>query len=628
MKLPVILRAAFAGALAVILAASVVSYRNSRTLLDESGWVIHTHEVRDALSELLSTLEAAETSVRGFMISGDETYLGNYNAAQREVPEQLRRLRSLVGDNAEQQWRQNGLEPQIEAWLAASREMIDARRRKGLAAEQRAVRGRLDSLRALIRDMREAENRLLQQRAEAVDDAARSAAESFAMTALLATALVGVLYLAVRRHLRAVDEAERGREALLSQEQAAHRAAKEARDKLEEADRAKDAFLATVSHELRTPLSPIMTWAEVLRRGNLDAQQVRLGVEAIQRSAKAQAQLIEDLLDVSRIAAGKMRIEVRPVDLAEVIRSAVDVVQPAADAKNIRLQSVLDTKTAPVSGDADRLQQVVWNLLANAVKFTPRGGRVTVVLERVNSHAEIAVSDTGQGIAADLLPNLFERFRQGDATTTRGSTGLGLGLAIARHIVEAHGGTVHAESPGPGKGSVFTVTLPLVLIPRAAGEVQRGHPTAATIPPQDQPVLDGLRVLVVDDEADSNEAIRVLLSSCGAEVRPATSAAQALEILGQWTPHLLVSDIGMPREDGCALIAKVRALEDGRKHIHAIALTAHASVEDRVRVLSAGFQMHLPKPVEPAELLAAVASVRHRVSLGNDSGQAARSARS
>ncbi len=614
MKLPVVLRAAFAGALAVILAASVVSYRNSRTLLDESGWVLHTNEVREALSELLSSLEAAETSARGFIISGDETYLARHDAAEREVPEQLRRLRSLVADNAEQQWRLNGLEPQVDAWFASSREMIDRRRREAPAGEQRVARGigRLDSLRATIRDMREAEIRLLQQRAEAVDAAARSAAEGFALTAFLATALVGVLYFAVRRHLRVREEVERGREALLSQEQAARRTAEEARQKLEDADRAKDAFLATVSHELRTPLSPIVTWAEVLKRGNLDDRQVRLAVEAIQRSAKAQAQLVEDLLDVSRIAAGKMRLEVRPVDLAGVIRSAVDVVQPAADAKNIRLQSVLDTKTAPVSGDADRLQQVVWNLLANAVKFTPRGGRVTVVLERVNSYAEIAVSDTGQGIAADFLPNLFERFRQGAATSTRGSTGLGLGLAIVRHIVEAHGGTVHAESPGPGKGSVFTVKLPLVLIPRTAGEAQRRHPTAATTSPEYQPALDGMRVLVVDDEADSNEAVRALLSSCGAEVRPSTSVAQALDILGEWTPHLLVSDIGMPGEDGYALIAKVRALEDGRKRIPAIALTAHASVEDRVRVLSAGFQMHVSKPVEPAELLAAVANVRHR----------------
>jgi signal transduction histidine kinase/ActR/RegA family two-component response regulator len=615
MKLPIVLRAAFAGALAVILAASVVSYRTSRTLLDESGWVIHTHEVREALSELLSTLEAAETAARGFLVSADETYLGRYDAGQREVPEQLRRLRSLVADNTEQKWRLNSLEPQVAAWFASWQEMIDTRRREGLAAGQRVARGfgRLDSLRAIIRDMREAENRLSLQRAEAVDTAARSAAESFAMTAFLATALVGVLFFAVRRHLRVLDKAEQDREALLSQEQAAHRAAKEAREKLEEADRAKDAFIATVSHELRTPLSPIMTWAEVLRRGNLDDQQVRLAVEAIQRSAKAQAQLIEDLLDVSRIAAGKMRLEVRPVDLAGVIRSAIDVVQPAADAKSIRLQSVLDTRTAPVSGDGDRLQQVVWNLLANAVKFTPRGGRVTVVLERVNSHAEIAVSDTGHGIAADFLPILFERFRQGEATSARGSTGLGLGLAIVRHIVEAHGGTVHAESPGPGKGSVFTVKLPLLLISRTAGEGQRRHPTAATTFREHQPALDGLRVLVVDDEADSNEAVRALLSSCGAEVRPATSVAQALEILGEWTPHLLVSDIGMPGEDGYALIAKVRALEDGSKRIPAIALTAHASVEDRVRVLSAGFQMHVPKPVEPAELLAAVASIRHRV---------------
>jgi signal transduction histidine kinase/ActR/RegA family two-component response regulator len=618
MKVPLVLRVVFAAALAVVLATSVVSYWNSRTLLDESEWVIHSHEVRGALSSLLSTLERAETAERGFIITGDETYVAPDNTAQREVPEQVRQLRALVADNAEQKWRLNGLEPHVEALLQWLRETVDVRRREGLAATARRVSdgaGKLEmeAARNGIHDMDAAENRLLEQRAEAVDAAARSAAASFALAAFLAAALIGLLYAAVRRHLRARVDAEREREELLSQERTARRAAEEAHHKLEEADRAKDAFLATVSHELRTPLSPIVTWAEVLKRGNLDEEQSRLAVEAIQRSAKVQTQLIEDLLDVSRIAAGKMRLEVRPVDLADVIRAAVEVVRPAADAKGIRVQTVIDTETAPVSGDPDRLQQVVWNLLSNAVKFTPKGGRVTVVLERVNSHVEAAVSDTGQGIAADLLPHLFERFRQGDAGSTRRSTGLGLGLAIARHIVEAHGGTVHAESPGPGKGSVFTVKLPLVLIPRTAGEGQRRHPTAATTSPENQPALDGLRVLVVDDEADSNEALRALLSSCGAEVRPATSVAQALEILGDWTPHLLVSDIGMPGEDGYALIARVRALEDGSKRIPAIALTAHASVEDRVRLLSAGFQMHVPKPVEPAELLAVVATVRDRL---------------
>jgi CheY-like chemotaxis protein len=287
-------------------------------------------------------------------------------------------------------------------------------------------------------------------------------------------------------------------------------------------------------------------------------------------------------------------------------------VRPAAEAKGIRLQLVLDTATAPISGDAERIQQVIWNLVANAVKFTPKGGRVNVVLERVNSHVEIAVSDTGQGIAPEFVPFLFERFQQHDASTTRQHGGLGLGLAIVRHIVEAHGGSVHVESPGAGKGSVFTVKLPLILIPRAAGEAERRHPTESGPTAFAEAEVRGLRVLLVDDEPHSNEAVSVLLSSRGAEVRIASSAAEALGVLQSWVPDLIISDIGMPGEDGYSFIARLRSGGGGLARIPVIALTAYASVDDRVRLLSAGFQMHVPKPVEPAELLAVVASAARR----------------
>jgi PAS domain S-box-containing protein len=383
--------------------------------------------------------------------------------------------------------------------------------------------------------------------------------------------------------------------------------AERAREAAENANRAKDSFLATISHELRTPLSPILTWTSLLQRESLDPSQVRQGLDAIRRCARAQAQLIEDLLDVSRIVSGKMRIEVRPVDLVGVIEAAVEVVRPAADAKQVRLQVVLDTKAPPVSGDPQRLQQVVWNLLSNAIKFTPKGGHATVTLERVNSQVEIAVSDTGQGMDGEFLPHVFDRFQQADTSSTRLHMGLGLGLAIVRHIIEAHGGTVHAESPGVDRGSVFTVKLPLVLIQRSAGEALRRHPTMVPFTADDFPALNGLRVLVVDDEPDSNEVLRTLFSSCGADVRVADSVARALEVMDGWNPGVLISDIGMPGEDGYSLIAKVRARENGGLPV--IALTAFASTEDRVRLLSAGFTTHLPKPVEPAELLAVVASV-------------------
>jgi PAS domain S-box-containing protein len=409
----------------------------------------------------------------------------------------------------------------------------------------------------------------------------------------------------VFRDVTRQSEAEAEREALLA-------ITERARAEAEAASRAKDAFLATISHELRTPLSPILAWSRMLQRGTLDAGKAARAVETIERCAKAQAQLVEDLLDVSRIVSGKLRLDVRPVDLAPVVHAAVDVVRPAAEAKGIRLHAVVDPRTGRVSGDPDRLQQVVWNLLSNAVKFTPKGGRVQVVLEKVNSHVEIAVSDTGEGISPDFLPHVFERFQQADQKMDRMHAGLGLGLAIVRHIVELHGGTVHAESPGAGQGAVFTVKLPLIVIARTAGEAQRRHPGAPGEAAEERayPSLDGVRVLLVDDDPDSNEVVRTLLASCGAEVEVAASTAQALQTLEGFRPDVLVSDIGMPAQDGYALIRSVRGRDGGRLgRLPAVALTAYTSVEDRVRLFSAGFQAHLTKPFDPAELVAVVASV-------------------
>jgi PAS domain S-box-containing protein len=395
----------------------------------------------------------------------------------------------------------------------------------------------------------------------------------------------------------------------ITDQRAALRTAELAKDAAETSSRAKDAFLATVSHELRAPLSPILTWARMLRSDHrLDPTQSAKALEVIERNARLQAQLIEDLLDVTRIVEGKVRLQVRPVDLSDVVHNAVDTVRQAADAKDIRLQLVLDS-TVTLSGDPDRLQQIVWNLLSNAVKFTPKGGRVHVVLERVNSHVEIAVSDTGAGIASEQLPRLFERFWQADSSTTRVHTGLGLGLAIVRHLAELHGGTVTAESPGVGQGSTFTVKLPLAPMIRTADEVIRRHPTLRDAGAVPNARLDAVRVLLVDDEPDANEAVRVLLDHCGAEVRVAGSAAHAYEILLRWRPDVLVTDIGMPGEDGYSFLARVRTWPDGRAQIPAIALTAFASADDRARLLSAGFRLHLAKPVEPGELTAAIAAV-------------------
>ncbi|HLM58306.1 MAG TPA: PAS domain S-box protein [Pyrinomonadaceae bacterium] len=382
-----------------------------------------------------------------------------------------------------------------------------------------------------------------------------------------------------------------------------------------EANRLKDEFLATVSHELRTPLTAILGWSHMLRTGQFDGKSAAGAFETIERNARAQAQLIEDLLDVSRIITGKLRIDVRPLDPNSFIEAAVEAVRPAAEAKGVRLQKVIDTGVVSVSGDPVRLQQVVWNLLSNAIKFTRRGGRVQVRMERVNSHIEIAVSDTGQGIEPGFLPHVFDRFRQADGTTTRNHGGLGLGLAIVRHLVELHGGTVRAESPGEGQGSTFRVLLPVAPVYAPDMAEERVHPAAReTLPAFECPDrLDSLRVLVVDDEPDTREMLRAGLGQCGAEVTTAASAAEALTLLRESPPDVLVSDIGMPDEDGYALIRKVRGLPAGQGgKVPAIALTAYARTEDRLQALRAGYQMHVTKPVELTELAAVVASLAKR----------------
>lgn len=396
----------------------------------------------------------------------------------------------------------------------------------------------------------------------------------------------------------------------ITEQRQAIEAADRAKEAAETASRAKDAFLATVSHELRAPLSPILTWARMLRSDALDPATIPKALEVIERNARLQAQLVEDLLDVARIVEGKLRLQVRPVDLSSVVQNAVETIRPAADAKDVRLQLVLDS-TIIIPGDADRLQQVVWNLLSNAVKFTPKGGRVHVVLERVNSHVEIAVSDTGSGLAPDQRSRLFERFWQADSSSARAHAGLGLGLAIVRHLTELHGGSVTAESPGVGQGSTFTVKLPLAPMVRTANELTRRHPTLHETAAAAYARLNDIRVLLVDDEPDSNEAMRVLLGQCGAEVRVAGSAAHAFEILSRWKPDVVVTDIGMAGEDGYSFLTRIRARSDDRAQVPAIALTAFASADDRARALSAGFRLHLAKPVEPGELTAAiVAAIR------------------
>jgi signal transduction histidine kinase/CheY-like chemotaxis protein len=375
----------------------------------------------------------------------------------------------------------------------------------------------------------------------------------------------------------------------------------------EAASQLKDEFLATVSHELRTPLNAILGWVDILRQKRPDDALFSNGIEALARNARAQAQIINDILDVSRIITGKLRIEPQPLALAPVIAAAVETVRPAALAKDVQLTVALGEQVGLVTGDSGRLQQVIWNLVSNAIKFTPRGGHVEVRLAQVDRDVELIVRDSGKGISTEFLPHVFERFRQQDGSTTRQHGGLGLGLAIVRHLVEMHGGTVTAASNGEGRGSVFTVRLP-VTVP--ASQALQASATQADATNRDMRSLrlDGVRVLLVDDEPDARDMLTIVLTNAGATVRTTDLAVTAFEEMSAWRPDVLVSDIAMPVEDGYSLIRKVRALpvEQGGQ-TPALALTAYARGEDRARALAAGFQMYLAKPVETAELLNAVA---------------------
>jgi PAS domain S-box-containing protein len=400
---------------------------------------------------------------------------------------------------------------------------------------------------------------------------------------------------------------EAEREQLLQSERAA-------RGEAERTSRMKDEFLATLGHELRTPLNAILGWSQVLRRVGGGNAQLGEGLVVIERNARAQAQIIEDLLDMSSIISGKVRLEMRGVDVASILEASVNAVRPAAEAKGIELTLVLDP-TGAVRADPNRLQQVFWNLLTNAVKFTPKGGRVAVALERVNSHLRISVTDTGEGIDPAFLPYVFERFRQADASASRRHGGLGLGLSIAKQLVELHGGSINASSDGKGTGSRFVVELPAMALDAAApgragtrqqpsrsmaDEIDAYAPTAS---------LDGVRVLVVDDEPDARSLIERLLEDCEATVTTASSASEALEQVAREAPDVLLSDIGMPSEDGYSLMRRIRMLSGEAGRIPAIALTAYARAEDRAKALQAGYQMHLAKPVEPAKLVEMVATL-------------------
>ncbi len=383
-----------------------------------------------------------------------------------------------------------------------------------------------------------------------------------------------------------------------------------ARNEVERISLMKDEFLATLSHELRTPLNAVLGWSELLLGRTTTNDDSRRGLETIARNARAQAQLIEDLLDMNRIVSGKIRLDVQRIELSAILEAAIDTVRPSVDAKSILVRKTIDPNASPVFGDPNRLQQVIWNLLTNAVKFTPKGGRIDVLLQAVNSHVEITVHDSGMGIDADFVPHLFERFRQADSSSTRRFGGLGLGLSIVKQLVELHGGTVTASSAGEGKGATFVVSLPL----RAIQDVStpRQHPTSGQFAVVRAPdvSLAGIRVLIIDDEQDARDLVASVLEFAGAEVLLAASALEGVHVVKNRRPDVIVSDIGMPDRDGYQFIRDVRALESGfGGRTPAIALTAFARSEDRTRAMLAGYQVHMSKPIEARELVATIQSI-------------------
>lgn len=383
-------------------------------------------------------------------------------------------------------------------------------------------------------------------------------------------------------------------------------------ERANEASRLKDEFLATLSHELRTPLNAVLGYARMMRTETLPPEKASAAWDVVERNATSLKHIIEDVLEVSRIVTGRLRLNVEPVDLPGILRDAMATVLPAADARGVRVEALIEPLTAPVSGDADRLQQIVWNLLSNAIKFTPRGGKVQLRLARVNSHVEVTVSDTGRGISPDFLPFVFERFRQADASFAREHGGLGLGLAIAKHLAELHGGTITATSGGPDQGATFTVRLPLMIVHQPVSpEHQRQHPHSERRPAEQttSPRLDGIHVLAVDDEPDSLDLLRTVLEGAGATVSTARSGPDALEAIDQRVPDVLIADVGMPAMDGLQLIRAIRQMHEPARSIPAAALTAYARSQDRITSLASGFHMHLVKPIDPLELLVAVATL-------------------
>jgi signal transduction histidine kinase/CheY-like chemotaxis protein len=569
--------------------ATVALLWQAHVQMDETDWVEHTDRVMLLAEQAKTEFLQAQNTLAGFLVSLDPAQHSLVQEHWNKSQQLIGQLVDLVADNPAQEQNLTALNGLENQWLEAARGVdpthTDAQKRE-LAARAAAIAEKvLVQFATISAD---------EQSLWAGRDARRDLHYRIAVLVIPIAALMLVIVLTTVAW-REIRRASAEFAYALTQAEAANQS--------------KTNFLAVVSHELRNPLNSILLWCNALMSSGTLEGRTEQGINAIFRGAKAQAQLIEDLLDIARIESGQMRFDVQPIDPAQVVRAAVESMTPAAEAKSIALQVVIDPRASMVMGDAHRLQQAVWNLLSNAIKFTPKGGKIQVRLERINSHLEIVVADNGQGIDPRALDNVFERFWQGTNNST-GDRGMGLGLSIVKHIVALHGGTVTAHSDGLGHGSAFTIRLPLPVTTAGLENPARRHPTAtAGAHSARTPRLEGISALFVDDDPATRDALGSLLISLGASVKTAPNVESALELLDQSNLDVIISDLGMAGRDGYSLIKEIRAREKETlttDHLPAIALTAYGRVEDRVEVLSAGFDSHVVKPVDPAELAAVI----------------------
>ena len=610
----------------MLLALLGLSYYLTHEVIREAGRtqraIGEAQGVRIEILALLKNYVDAETGQRGFLLTGQEEYLEPYKRAQKLLESHELRLKSVLAPIDQLRAMRARVHPQERAKLDELSRIIEIRRSQGLDAailemKKDAGKAAMDAMCAVLEEYDAAQRQAVgilfghseKQRGQAT-------LLSTIASLILGASLVGLFVLTHRnlaereRLLKITQDAKDALQKSLAAERVALSAARHA-------NKLKDEFIAVVSHELRTPLNAIVGWTSLLRDGVESEEELREGLDAIDRNAQAQARLVDDLLDVSRIVTGKVRLQIAEVNLRAVVASVVDGLKPAAAARGVELKVMGTPEPTEALGDSDRLQQVVWNLLNNAIKFTPRGGSVELSLGQSDSRVALEVKDSGQGIASHFLPHIFDRFSQQDTSTTRGQAGLGLGLAITRHLVELHGGKISVRSAGENQGSTFRVEIPIVAVRELKQQLARrnsGGPSVAEAPRElAEDALKGLRVLAVDDQPDTLAVIQRVLNHAGAEVRTATNVAEGLSILRDWPAELVISDIGMPGQDGYCFVRELRDHPNAAiRTLRVIALTAFARAEDRKQALDAGFNDHLAKPVQAAMLLDKVARVSGR----------------